>query len=64
MLQLARNRINIFHTLVPTDADGSEYKGKWEDPKPQASVHYYYICVRQKDGQLAWASPMWIEYAK
>jgi hypothetical protein len=54
----------VVQTLRPADADGSEYKGKWQDPKPQAGVHYYYIRVRQKDGQLAWASPMWIEYAK
>ncbi|HWG43089.1 MAG TPA: hypothetical protein VN688_09905 [Gemmataceae bacterium] len=44
--------------------EGSEYKGEWEDPKPNAGVHYYYVRVRQKDGQLAWASPMWIDYAK
>jgi len=54
----------VVETLRPADANGSAYKGKWEDPKPQAGVHYYYIRVRQKEGQLAWASPMWIEYAK
>jgi hypothetical protein len=54
----------VVETLRPADANGSEYKGKWEDSKPQAGVHYYYIRVRQKDGQLAWGSPMWIEYAK
>jgi hypothetical protein len=54
----------VIETLRPADANGSEFQGKWEDPKPQAGVHYYYVRVRQKDGQLAWASPMWIEYAK
>jgi hypothetical protein len=54
----------VVETLRPADAKGSEYKDKWEDPRPQAGVHYYYVRVRQKDGQLAWASPMWIEYAK
>jgi hypothetical protein len=54
----------VVETLRPTDANGSEYKGQWKDPKPQAGVHYYYVRVRQKDGQLAWSSPMWIEYAK
>jgi hypothetical protein len=54
----------VVETLRPHDANGPEYKGKWQDPKPQAGVHYYYVRVRQKDGQLAWASPMWIEYAK
>jgi hypothetical protein len=44
--------------------DGREYKGTWTDPKPEAGTHWYYVRVEQKDGQLAWASPMWIEYAK
>jgi hypothetical protein len=54
----------VVETLRPTDGNGSHYEGKWQDPKPQAGVHYYYVRVRQKDGQLAWASPMWIDYAK
>jgi hypothetical protein len=54
----------VVETLRPEDANGTSYKGKWEEPKPQAGVHYYYVRVRQKDGQLAWGSPMWIEYAK
>jgi hypothetical protein len=51
----------VVETLKPT---GNEYKGKWTDPKPEAGEHYYYVRVQQKDGQLAWASPLWIEYAK
>jgi hypothetical protein len=39
-----------------------EYKGKWTDPKPEQGVHYYYVRVLQKDGELAWTSPMWIDY--
>jgi hypothetical protein len=42
----------------------SEYQGEWTDPKPTAGVHYYYIRVQQVDGQLAWASPIWIDRAK
>jgi hypothetical protein len=45
-------------------ADGKEYRGGWNDPKPSAGTHYYYVRVQQKDGQLAWSSPMWIESAK
>jgi hypothetical protein len=43
--------------------DGKEYKGEWKDPKPTAGEHYYYVRVEQKDGALAWASPLWIDYA-
>jgi hypothetical protein len=42
----------------------SEYHGDWTDPKPTAGVHYYYIRVQQTDGELAWASPIWIDRAK
>jgi hypothetical protein len=38
-----------------------EYHGTWTDPKPEAGVHYYYVRALQTDGQMAWASPMWID---
>ncbi len=34
-----------------------------DDAKPGES-HYYYVRVTQEDGNLAWASPMWITYQK
>jgi hypothetical protein len=39
---------------------GRECAAEWTDPAPAAGVHYYYIRVQQKDGELAWTSPMWI----
>ncbi len=42
-------------------ADGKEYKGSWTDPNPAAGKHYYYVRVTQKDKNLAWGSPMWID---
>jgi hypothetical protein len=61
---LARIHILKDSEVVKTiEPDKHEYKGKWTDPKPTAEVHYYYIRVEQADGELAWASPMWIDYA-
>jgi hypothetical protein len=54
----------IVEVLRPENPGGSEVKVEWEDPKPEVGVHYYYLRVRQGDGQLAWSSPMWIEFAK
>ena len=51
----------VVETIKP---GGQKYQGDWTDPKPEEGVHYYYIRVQQRDGQLAWASPMWIDYAK
>ncbi len=43
--------------------DKAEYAGTWTDPKPAKGTHYYYVRVQQTDGELAWASPLWVEYA-
>ncbi|HEY7428500.1 MAG TPA: hypothetical protein VH682_29990, partial [Gemmataceae bacterium] len=51
----------VVATLQPNQRD---YQGEWKDAEPTVGVHYYYVRVQQKDGQLAWASPMWIEYTK
>ncbi|MBO0698763.1 MAG: hypothetical protein J2P46_10235 [Zavarzinella sp.] len=39
---------------------GRECSTEWTDPDPKAGLHYYYIRVQQKDGELAWTSPMWV----
>jgi hypothetical protein len=54
----------IVEVLRPENPGESFCKTEWEDPKPEAGVHYYYLRVRQADGELAWSSPMWIDYAK
>jgi len=51
----------VVATLTPGKP---EYKGTWTDPQPSGGVHYYYVRVEQADGQLAWASPIWVDYAK
>jgi hypothetical protein len=48
-------------TLTPGQPS---YTGTWTDPTPTAGVHFYYVRVEQADGQLAWGSPMWIDYGK
>jgi hypothetical protein len=51
----------VVATLKP---EGPTYKGTWTDPKPTAGTHYYYIRVHQIDEELAWSSPLWIEFGK
>src|SRR5262249_20849491 len=51
----------VVETLKPT---GREYQGTWTDPKPAPGMHWYYVRVQQSDAELAWASPLWIEYVK
>jgi len=52
---------DVAHTIK---TDKQEYVGTWTDPQPAQGVHYYYVRVEQGDGELAWASPIWIDYAK
>jgi hypothetical protein len=52
---------DVVHTFEPGKA---ELADKWTDPKPAPGTHYYYVRVQQDDGELAWASPMWIEALK
>jgi hypothetical protein len=51
----------VVDTLRPAQVS---HQSTWTDPKPDRGVHYYYIRAEQTDGQLAWASPLWIEYVK
>jgi hypothetical protein len=48
---------DVVATLRP---NGEEHKGAWTDPAPRAGTHYYYVRVLQENGEIAWASPLWI----
>lgn len=41
---------------------GNDLSMSYTDREPGSGTHYYYIRVEQKDGQLAWSSPVWITY--
>jgi hypothetical protein len=46
------------HRLAPKAA---EVEFTWTDPRPTAGkTSYYYVRGEQEDGELVWASPMWI----
>ena len=37
----------------------------WRDEKPEAGKQsYYYVRGEQQDGEIVWASPMWITYRR
>jgi len=50
----------VVHAFEP---DKSEFQVKWTDDKPTPGTHYYYVRVQQADGELAWGSPLWIDFA-
>jgi hypothetical protein len=59
-IDILRNS-SVVHTIDPK---AQRYAGTWTDPNPVAGMHYYYIRVLQTDGEIAWASPIWIEVAR
>jgi hypothetical protein len=49
------------HTAGPgPEADAARFH--WVDPKPlrREEPSYYYVRVLQRDGQMAWSSPIWV----
>ena len=49
------------HTARP-EASQASFEYRDADIKPGES--YYYVRVEQAAGQLAWSSPIWVEYAR
>jgi hypothetical protein len=43
---------------------GAELSFTYVDNDASAGESYYYIRVEQEDGELAWASPIWVTYMK
>ena len=43
---------------------GTEMRFTYTDQEPQPGESYYYVRVEQKDGQLCWSSPIWVDYRK
>ena len=47
----------VVTTLRPR---AQEVETSWTDPHPKAGAAYYYVRLRQRDGHLAWGSPIWV----
>ncbi len=52
----------VVHTARP-EKEAAETRFTWKDPKPRKGDKptYYYVRVQQKDGQMAWSSPIWVK---
>jgi hypothetical protein len=51
----------VVHSERP-GKDAAEARFHWDDPSPKKGERpsYYYVRVVQKDGQMAWGSPIWV----
>jgi hypothetical protein len=57
-IDLVRNNQYIYTTAPNTETVALSYA----DREPAAGLNYYYFRIQQEDGEIAWASPMWIHY--
>jgi hypothetical protein len=56
-IDIIRNA-EIIHTIRP---DNASAEFTWEEPDPQPGQSSYYVRVIQKDGEIAWGTPLWIK---
>jgi hypothetical protein len=57
-IDLVRNNAYIYTTSpLKTKAEVN-----YVDMEPKEGLNYYYFRVLQDDGQVAWASPVWVNY--
>jgi len=51
----------VVHT-AKLEKNAAEVRFHWDDPTPRKGekASYYYVRVEQKDGQMAWGSPIWV----
>src|SRR5262249_12473444 len=59
-VEVLRNGV-VVHTERP-EKERAEAGFQWQDrvPVKGENASYYYVRVTQKDGQMAWASPIWV----
>ena len=63
--QIARIQViknNTFVHTVRPEGSSSAFEYRDGDIKPGES--YYYVRVEQAAGQLAWSSPIWVNYSR
>jgi hypothetical protein len=58
-LHVIRDNKYVFSTEPGTPQVKLRYA---DDAAQRGQTHYYYVRIEQADGNLAWASPMWITY--
>jgi len=57
-IDLVRNN-NYVYTTSPLK---EQVEVKYTDMEPKAGLNYYYFRIQQENGDIAWASPVWINY--
>ena len=49
-------------TIFSNEPTGEAYDLRYRENSLKPGQHYYYVRVEQKDGNVAWSSPIWVKY--
>jgi hypothetical protein len=59
-VELLRNGETVFTSQGKEDRREARFLWRDEEPPQRDEANYYYARVLQKDGQMAWSSPIWV----
>jgi hypothetical protein len=48
--------------IYSQDPEGSTFQMRFKENSLSPGEHYYYVRAEQKDGNVAWSSPIWIKF--
>jgi hypothetical protein len=49
-----------FHPVFRTHNQEQHLELNWKDKEPQPGENMYYVRIEQRDGEIAWSSPIWL----
>lgn len=50
--------------LYSQEPQGDTFELRYRENSLGSGQHYYYVRVEQKDGNMAWSSPIWVKYSE
>ncbi|MFH1527917.1 MAG: DUF3604 domain-containing protein, partial [Bacteroidota bacterium] len=54
---------NLDYLILGRDIyDGRGIRYSFTDETPERGKHFYYLRVIQENGEMAWSSPIWVDY--
>jgi hypothetical protein len=60
-VEVLRNGI-VAHVVTPKPHETNENVSfEWDDKSPLEGATYYYVRIKQTDGEQAWSSPVWVD---
>ena len=60
-IEIVSNGHEVVHVQQPSNRGTQDHmQFEWSDDRPTQQETYYYVRVTQRDGEMAWSSPVWV----